>query len=326
MSTYRNVTTTPSQIQLGGQPEVSLINSGTATIYLDNNASVSPENGFELPPTGQMTWNPRNELWAVTRRGTGTLQLSRGGRLQVTTRPTFDNKIFSQANSLGTPTIEVGGASSLTLVTDVYSNTSGTPVIPTYRVTWYDNDQNALAVEDYYAWAYEPQTTVVNVPVRSKYMSVLVANAGATASEYTFTVYGSSRVIGFASSARSDAPVFCTGGYADLTYSQNSAVIVGWDMTGVIALSGVSGNVSMTFAIDGSGSTYNGYLDVIDLYAYNSLGYYAPYDSLAYESLADASRYNKQMILPTATALAIATNNDPIDSVIGRTLTISWEG
>jgi hypothetical protein len=182
MSTY-TVTTQPIEVAQGNKGVLSLVNNGPNTIYLDSIPGVSPLNGFVLPPTGQMTWDGKAQLWAATASGSSKLVTVDAGNLSITSRGSFwmlldsAQRTFGGTASLTSSVIETGFCKTLLVelsqINGLVNNNAGSLV-----AQWQDDLGNVIVTETYlFNWLQAVTPTFITVPVKGTHV-VLTAFAG----------------------------------------------------------------------------------------------------------------------------------------------------
>lgn len=190
MTTF-DITESVSQVHLGMQPLVTLVNDGPYSIYLGGDTTVDLLNGFELPPTGQMTWKPDVKLFACTRSITGQhnvarLRTSLAGELSLTTRAKFSKELYRQivaaAATVFTPYLEVGHCASLILSRVLDTAPAGIP--ETIILSWLDENLTLVLQERYptrlfpLAGISAPPQGIATmgvlavIPVKAKYLTI----------------------------------------------------------------------------------------------------------------------------------------------------------
>jgi hypothetical protein len=165
VSTY-SVSDSPSQIVLGGNStEVALINQGPSTIFLGNDTSVSPLNGFPLAPMGQGIWNAAQPLFGVCNSGkSATLSTHpESGKIDAN-RSKFNvllgTQSMNQLTQAYTGIIEVGHCETIELeIIEVNNGPGPAPDMHTILVAWYDSS----GIATYTAAYYPPQIATISV-------------------------------------------------------------------------------------------------------------------------------------------------------------------
>ena len=153
MSGTYTVTDSPIQVVLDqGNSDISIINQGPSTIYLEANSSVSVLNGMAFAPMGQMTWNSGVPLWAICDTGaTSTLLINdAAGRIDAS-RSRFWVQLWSQSypavHGITTDIVECGHTETL-LIKVNETDLSGTSPDPhAITILWYDMLENIVDVD-----------------------------------------------------------------------------------------------------------------------------------------------------------------------------------
>lgn len=275
MSTF-SITENPSQVYLGDQSTVSLVNDGPFTVYFDENTSVDSSNGFELPPTGQMTWKGNKPLFARTATlvsgalpaGFATsarLRTTISGELSLTTRAKFYkplsiNPPFPTPSS-GRICVESGHCQSLivTYTASIADVTGAGPL--NFQTLWYDESFNLLTSEIWTAQFAIPgvgagsappnagnlPTWRTIIPVKGKYCVILPA--------FIPTPTLTCRVIGTDSilPPKCDAGVSYTGGASVTNFSYNGRTLT-FDWTGVGVITIPGNGMDVIFGISNPGA------------------------------------------------------------------------
>lgn len=200
------VGTQPIKVILGeNQSVVSVLNDGKSTVYFDSNGSVTPDSGFPLAPTGQMTWNGFTELWAVTRYGETNIRTTVDGVMANTPRGTFDRILWASdgpilsSASAPSPILECGYLTDIVcrVVYDLSSDILNTFVRDTVSFTWYDENlvpigTDLISVNCTYSPLFG-NDAVIGTPVRGAYFKTeCVANTGVF-TRSVFNVRGDTR-------------------------------------------------------------------------------------------------------------------------------------
>ncbi|HEY6020470.1 MAG TPA: hypothetical protein VIY48_11330, partial [Candidatus Paceibacterota bacterium] len=187
MSTY-TVTDTPAQLVLGGgNTQVSIVNNGPSTVYLEDNTAVSVLNGIPLPPTGQMTWNSKTPLWVVCDSGrTAILTINdSAGRIDAS-RAKFWKPLWTTFLSLGGQNYGfadlVETSHCETILIKLRFTDPGNTTPPWFRITptWYDTEGNILHSERIDVWALYfnasiDGTIIIKLPVIGAFVSFQTA-------------------------------------------------------------------------------------------------------------------------------------------------------
>lgn len=259
------VMTTPTQIHLGAQGVVTLLNEGPATVYIESNSSVNPANAFPLRPLASMTWQAGNELWAVTSSGQARLNTNVSGYLSDPNRSSTQRLIYQFNGSFTvSESFEVG--SYETLLIRYLAQPTVTVGQSHWTFVWSDDDGNAILQEDIYTWATVGIASL-DVPVRGSHCEIYMVPGNAGGPPYGITipslkVYGSTRELPLRANAYIPVNV---DGTSTLTASRNTVGINNWVYADTIAIPSWGNHLRISYFHTGT-ITVAGTLIVGDLW------------------------------------------------------------
>ena len=313
MSTY-DVTTNPSQIQIGRQDSVTLYNNGSNTIYLDSDASVSVYNGFPLFPTGQMTWKGHVPLFAVTGLGKSQLRVHRSGGISDTSRASFDASVKVTTTKATAPynsgMCEVGAYQSLAMsITVPFDMTpqfpSATYLEQIIYVKWYDDDQRFLETEVVNYWVGPGGVTFLRIPTKSRYVQISTPGSTLYNINSVINLLGSSRVIKQLSSSvltnAGDGALAVRTTQAFFTLARRSLTVTQWlpSLNGFLLLPSYGNELCISLRV-AAGNTLAG---AFELY---NLGLGVSYGLIEYSANTTLKTYIQNLTVPTSENLALA--------------------
>lgn len=190
MSDYL-VTTTPTQLQLGYQGTVTIVNNGPSTVYLDNSSSVNTQNSFVLRPLSTMTWQPNNQLWAVAASGEARLNVNLAGYLSDQNRASVQRLILA-TDQTTTTAFEVGSYETLLLRYQYTNAVGGKRADAQFTFTWYDEAGSPIFEETVETWLQDIVIGSINIPVKG---AICVVSSVVSAALNSLKIYGSTRRI-----------------------------------------------------------------------------------------------------------------------------------
>lgn len=206
------ITDSPIKVVLGEQQtSISLLNQGPSTVYLSGNSAVDTINGLALPPMGQMSWHPENELWAVCASGNSTNLLTSvsAGKIDAN-RSKFWVPLSQQncggATSFTSSIVECSHCNTIQIqVQERYTPFHFAPPVLQASFSWFDNAGNLLYVDGPYeiyaltSSLSNPLVLVARVPVIGSSVQVtLTSNPDGSAVTPTLVklgIYGSDRLL-----------------------------------------------------------------------------------------------------------------------------------
>jgi len=145
--------TQPQTLFLDGeQSNVTLINDGPFTIYLDENGSVSADSSMPLPPLASVPWRANRPLWVVASGNYSTLRMARTDAAPVTPGDGKQRLLYQNLDPMPrslTSRIETGSYQSL-FVSYIMDTALSTDI----SFDWYSTDGVFLRTT-----RYQPGTT-----------------------------------------------------------------------------------------------------------------------------------------------------------------------